>query len=71
MKSFTVGKNDAGKRLDKFIQKAIPALAPSLMYRFIRTKHIKVNRKKAEISTKLIEGDLVEAWINDEFFEKV
>ena len=71
MKSFTVGKNDAGKRLDKFIQKAIPALPTSLMYRFIRTKHIKVNRKKAEISTKLIEGDVVEAWINDEFFEKV
>ena len=71
MKSFTVGKNDAGKRLDKFIQKAIPSLPSSLMYRFIRTKHIKVNKKRAEISTKLIEGDIVEAWINDEFFEKV
>ncbi len=70
MKSFTVGKNDAGKRLDKFIQKAIPSLPSSLMYRFIRTKHIKVNKKRAEISTKLIEGDIVEAWINDEFFEK-
>ncbi len=70
MKSFTVGKNDAGKRLDKFIQKAIPSLPSSLMYRFIRTKHIKVNKKRAEISTKLTEGDVVEAWINDEFFEK-
>lgn len=68
MKSFTIGKNDAGKRLDKFIAKAMPSLPPSLMYKFIRTKHIKVNKKRAEISTKLNEGDVVEAWINDEFF---
>ena len=68
MKSFTVGKNDAGKRLDKFIQKTMPSLPASLMYKFIRTKHIKVNKKRAEISTKLCEGDVVEAWINDEFF---
>ena len=68
MKSFTAGKNDAGKRLDKFLSKAMPALPPSLMYKYIRTKHIKVNKKRAEISTKLAEGDLIEAWINDEFF---
>lgn len=68
MKSFTIGKNDAGKRLDKFIAKAMPSLPQSLMYKYIRTKHIKVNRKRAEISTKLCEGDVVEAWINDEFF---
>lgn len=70
MKSFTVGKNDAGKRLDKFIQKAMPGLPNSLMYKFIRTKHIKVNGKRAEISTKLELGDIIEAWIKDEFFEK-
>ncbi len=68
MKSFTVSKNDADKRLDKFIAKAIPLLPQTLMYKYIRTKHIKVNRKKAEISTRLQEGDIVEAWINDEFF---
>ena len=70
MKSFVIGKNDAGKRLDKFIEKAMPALPKSLMYKYIRTKHIKVNRKRGEISTKLNEGDIVEAWINDEFFVK-
>ena len=70
MKTFTVGKNDAGKRLDKFIVKAMPALPQPLMYKFIRTKHIKVNKKRAEISTRLCEGDVVEAWIKDEFFQK-
>ena len=71
MKSFIVGKNDAGRRLDKFIKQVMPTLPSSLMYRYIRTKHIKVNRKKAEISTKLNEGDVVEAWISDEFFVDV
>ena len=71
MKSFTVSKNDAGQRLDKFLTKATPALPQSLMYKFIRTKHIKVNKKRAQISTRLCEGDVVEAWIKDEFFEKV
>lgn len=71
MKSFTVSKNDNDKRLDKFIQKVCPMLPTALMYKYIRTKHIKVNRKRAEISTRLYEGDIVEAYINDEFFKEV
>lgn len=68
MKSFEIGKNDAGKRLDKFIAKAVPSLPQSLMYKYIRTKHIKVNKKRSEISMRLNEGDIVEFWIKDEFF---
>lgn len=71
MKSFSIKKNDAGQRLDKFITKACPKLPTSLMYRYIRTKHIKINGKRAEISTRLAEGDTVEAYINDEFFAPV
>lgn len=71
MKSFSITKNDAGQRLDKFITKACPKLPTSLMYRYIRTKHIKINGKRAEISTRLAEGDTVEAYINDEFFASV
>ncbi len=71
MKSFTINKNDVGQRLDKFISKACPKLPQSLMYRYIRTKHIKINGKRAEISTRLAEGDIVQAYINDEFFEPV
>ena len=61
MKSFTVTKNDASLRLDKFIVKNCPALPSSLMFKYIRTKRIKVNGKRAEISTRLQEGDTVEA----------
>ena len=71
MKSFTVTKNDASLRLDKFIVKNCPALPSSLMFKYIRTKRIKVNGKRAEISTRLQEGDTVEAYINDDFFVSV
>lgn len=70
MKSFTIQANDAGQRMDKFIAKAVPLLPKNLMYKYLRTKRIKCNGKRCEISTRLQEGDLVELYINDEFFEE-
>lgn len=71
MRTFTIGKNDADKRLDKFITKAAPMLPKNLMYKYIRLKRIKVNGKKGDIALKLNEGDIVDMYINDEFFEAV
>ncbi len=71
MKEFTITKNDASLRLDKFITKVCPTLPSSLMFKYIRTKRIKVNGKRAEISTRLAENDVVSAYINDEFFTPV
>ncbi len=68
MRSFTVTKNDADQRLDKFVTKVAGNLSTSLMYKYLRKKAIKVNGKRAEGSTRLQEGDLVELYINDEFF---
>ncbi|MDR1630390.1 MAG: RluA family pseudouridine synthase [Oscillospiraceae bacterium] len=68
MKQFVITKNDADQRLDKFLTKAVPLLPQSLLYKYIRTKRIKVNRGRAEISTRLQTGDVVELYINDEFF---
>lgn len=70
MKSFIITSNDSNQRLDKFITKSLPALPKSLMYKYIRIKRIKVNRKRAEISTRLNVGDVVDMYINDEFFVK-
>lgn len=71
MKEFTVTKNDAGLRLDKFIVKVCPTLPSSLMFKYIRTKRIKINGKRGEISTRLNVGDVVSAYINNEFFVEV
>lgn len=68
MRSFTVTTNDADQRLDKFVQKVAGNLSPSLMYKYLRKKAIKVNGKRAEGNTRLQVGDLVELYINDEFF---
>lgn len=70
MKSFNIKPNDANQRLDKFLTKSVPNLPKSLMYKYIRTKRIKVNSKRAEISTRLNTGDIVDLYINDEFFRK-
>lgn len=68
MKSFTVQKNDENQRLDKFITKVCPTMPQSLVYKYIRTKHIKVNGKRGEISQRLKAGDIVDAYLKDEFF---
>ncbi len=71
MKIFTVGQNDAGQRLDKFISKSVPLLPKSLMYKKIRTKDIKLNGKRTDIAERVKEGDTVSIYANDEFFVKV
>ena len=67
MKSFTVTQNDAGKRLDRFIEKNVPNLPSSLMYKYIRTKRIKINGKRAQNASRLNSNDVVDLYINDEF----
>lgn len=69
MKEFIINKNDSGQRVDKFIEKSVPLLPKSLMYKYIRTKRIKVGGKRCEISTRLCEGDVMQLYISDEFFE--
>ena len=69
MRELIIGKNDAGQRLDKFITKTLE-LPTGLLYKSIRTKKIKVNRKRAEISTVLCEGDTVQCFLAEEFFER-
>ena len=68
MKEFTIGKNDAGQRLDRFIAKTVPLLPASLSQKYIRLKRIKINGSRAQRDTRLQEGDLVEMYVNDEFF---
>ena len=38
MKEFTIGPNDAGQRLDRFLAKAVPLLPASLAQKYIRNR---------------------------------
>lgn len=69
MKKVIVNKNDENKRLDSFLQKFIYGMPMSLVYKYIRKKRIKVNGKREKESYRLKTGDLIELYINDEFFE--
>ena len=69
MKEFTISKNDASQRLDRFITKTVPLLPASLLQKYIRLKRIKVNGKGAKRDSRLNLGDTVQMYINDEFFD--
>lgn len=68
MQNLIIKKNDAGQRLDKFLSKAVCGLPASLMYKYIRTKKIKVNRARTTQNYVLREGDEIQLFIRDEFF---
>ena len=41
------------------------------MHKYLRLKRIKLNGRRTEASCKLAEGDLLQLYINDEYFETV
>ena len=69
MRILKVNRNDAGQRLDKFLSKAVKGLPQSLMYKYIRTKKIKVNRQRTAQNYFLSEGDEIQLFIREEFFD--
>ena len=70
MKEIQIGQNDAGQRLDRFLAKAVPLLPASLAQKYIRIKRIKLNGARADRDTRLQTGDVLQLYINDEFFDK-
>ena len=68
MRTISISKNDSGQRLDKFLMKRFKTMPKSLVYKYLRTKYIKLNGKKAAPETFLSEGDLLTLYIKDEFF---
>ena len=69
MKEFTIGKNDAGQRLDRWLAKTLPLLPAPLAQKYIRLKRVKVNGKGSKRDVRLAQGDVLQLYINDEFFE--
>ena len=70
MRELTIGKNDAGQRLDRFVAKSLPLLPSALLQKYIRLKRIKVNGARAERDYRLQVGDVLQLYINDEFFDQ-
>lgn len=70
MKEFTIGKNDTGQRLDRWLAKTLPLLPAPLAQKYIRLKRVKVNGKGSKRDARLNVGDVLQLYINDEFFDR-
>lgn len=56
MKEVTVGSNEAGQRLDKFLKKYLKEAGSGFLYKMLRKKNITLNGAKADGSEKLASG---------------
>ena len=70
MKEFTIRQNDAGQRLDRWLTKTLPLLPAPLAQKYIRLKRVKLNGKGAKRDARLAVGDVLQLYINDEFFDR-
>ena len=68
MQLLTIGKNQAGQRLDKYLKKALPGAGTGFLYKMLRKKNITLNGKKAEGKEILTEGDEVKCFFSEETF---
>ncbi len=70
MQELSVGSNEAGQRMDKYLLKALPNAASSLLYKQLRKKNITLNGKKASGSEMLSLGDRIQCFFSEETFAK-
>ncbi|NLO86271.1 MAG: RluA family pseudouridine synthase [Clostridiales bacterium] len=70
-KRWDVQKEEVGINLHTYFRGKIPLLPSSLIYKYIRTKKIKVNGQRTTHNYKLQEEDVVQAYIGDDFFQEV
>ena len=69
MKQFTVGPNDAGQRLDRFLRKVCPHLPSAFLQKAIRLKKVRVSGVRAKPDDHVSEGDAVTVWLEDRYFD--
>ncbi len=69
MRELTVGKNDDGLKLEKFMARTFRTMPSSLIRKYIRLKCIRVNGVHGKADTVLHRGDQLKFYISDEFFE--
>ena len=68
MREFMVASGDDGRRLEKWLLKAAPALSYAQACRFLRLKKVRVNGKVTKEGATLHAGDVVNAYLDDACF---
>ena len=68
MREFIAGENDQDVRLSRFVLRVTHNLPNSVLYKSFRNKRVKVNGAKATPDQRLSLGDVIQLYLNDEFF---
>lgn len=70
MQTVTIGKNQSGQRLDKFLHKFMPNAGNGFLYKMLRKKNITLNGHRAEGSEILVQGDTLAFFFSEETYRK-
>ena len=55
----TISAEEAGQRLDNYLIKWAKGVPKSHIYRIIRSGEVRINKKRADVTQKVLEGDVV------------
>lgn len=70
MRELTIGRNDSGQRLDKFLQKYLKRASKGFIYKMLRKKNIKLDGSRAEGCEILAEGNRIVLYLSEETIQK-
>ena len=70
MRIITIGPNEAGQRLDKYLHKYMKEAPSSFLYKMMRKKNITLNGSRCEGSRILREDDELKLFLAEETLEK-
>lgn len=70
MKEIIIKSNDEGQRTDRFLMKLFPDLPMGMLYKAIRNKKIKVNRKRCTNDQRLHAGDQIQLFLPPQWLEE-
>ena len=71
MREIIIGKNEAGKRLDKVLKSYLSNAGTSFIYKMLRKKNIVLDDKKADGREKLSKGQSIKMYFSEETFKKM
>ncbi|MBV8659719.1 MAG: RluA family pseudouridine synthase [Burkholderiales bacterium] len=54
-----VGAEEAGQRLDNYLLKQLKGAPKSLVYRIVRSGEVRVNKGRADVTYRIVEGDQI------------
>ena len=70
MREFIISASDDGRKLEKWLIREMPVVGMGMRQKFFRNKCFKVNGKHVKGDFILSRGDVLQAYVNDDCFEK-